>query len=398
MSKELLRHRMPVRSDRDVVGAMLNKCFINVVLPLCLLPLLLHSVPVRLNAQVPSSKLKASNAQLVEEFSRVVGVRELDSRQILVADGIEKRVVVADLASGSVVSAAANGLGPNEFSNASVIWPLSGDSSLMADLSSRRWHVFVGSRLVGLVPPDAPAFSATNGTIMGADTLGHLLARKTIRKEHGAAYLGTLDSLHLVLVARGSGSADTVATIAPSEGTMRTSGVSADGRPQRIVIQFRMLAVGEQALLTPDGWLAIARRNPYRVDWRSPRGQWTYGSPLPFTAIRVDDREKQAYLERTDRSSGRTPPRGAVLDWLPTLPAFEEGALLSAPDGRLLVRRLPSADARTQVYDVVDRRGVLVRKLDLGIGKRIAAFGQGVVYVVTVDADGLERLERHPWP
>lgn len=301
---------------------MLTRCLARAVVLLGVAAVGGIASPSALDAQsVPVVALKPPGARLSEEFSRIVGVRELPNRRVLVADVVEKRVVLVDFGSGSVTPAAVNGQGPTEFTNAAVIWPLGRDSSLMADMSSRRWHIFVGSRLVGMVPPDHPAHSATGSSVLGTDSLGFILARRPIQRDHGAAHFGTLDSSLVLLVELKSGSIDTIATVAPGEGTMHTSGPLVNGRPQRIVMQFPMLSVGEQGLLAPDGWVAVARRNPYRVDWRSPQGQWIHGSPLPFTKIEVDEREKEAYLERSDRPT-RTPPPGTILTWVSDAAAF----------------------------------------------------------------------------
>ena len=86
---------------------------------------------------------------------------------------------------------------------------------------------------------------------------------------------------------------------------------TADGRVYRVP-----LAGGEEPILFPDGWVAIARIDPYRVDWRSPDGQWTHGAPLPFTTVRLDAREREAFA-RSHRWARGLPT------WPETAPAFD---------------------------------------------------------------------------
>lgn len=190
-------------------GVVLTRCLARAVVLLGVAAVGGIASPSALDAQsVPVVALKPPGARLSEEFSRIVGVRELPNRRVLVADAVEKRVVLVDFGSGSVTPAAVNGQGPTEFTNAAVIWPLGRDSSLMADMSSRRWHIFVGSRLVGMVPPDHPAHSATGSSVLGTDSLGFVLARRPIQRDHGAAHFGTLDSSIVVHVEFKSGSID----------------------------------------------------------------------------------------------------------------------------------------------------------------------------------------------
>jgi hypothetical protein len=148
----------------------------------------------------------------------------------------------------------------------------------------------------------------------------------------------------------------------------------------------------EHAELFPDGWLAAARLEPYRVDWRSPDGQWIRGAPLPFRAVPMTDREKRAYAERNSWATDAT-------DWPEVLPPFDRTPppLLTAPDGLLLIHRLPTADQRDTRYDVVDRHGVLLGQLVMAPNQRLLGFGARSVYVITIDDDGIQRLSRHAW-
>jgi len=73
-------------------------------------------------------------------------------------------------------------------------------------------------------------------------------------------------------------------------------------------------------------------------------------------------------------------------------------ALLAAPDGRLLIDRVPTAATPETHYDVVDRSGTLVGELTLPFTEAIAGFGAKSVYIVSAGADCLQRLHRHNWP
>jgi hypothetical protein len=348
------------------------------------------------NAQTPVVRLGPPSATLTEDFSEIVAVRELSDGRLLIGDRREERIVVADFRAGSVTPTSRQGLGPGEFSRVTAIWPLGGDSSLMVDGAARRWHVFVGTSLSRLIPPDAPAYAATDGLVLGADTLGALLARIAERFERSRDENATDDSTTMLRVLLTTGKTERIATLRSSATRVRSAG-NEDGRPVTIRLEFPILGVGEEPLLMQDGWLAIARLDPYRVDWRSPDGLWRRGKTLPHTEVAITAREKAAYRVRRERAGGRpgSPADGAL--WMPTIPPFQAGGLLAAPNGNLLVARNPSADAPEMRYDEVDRNGRIVRQFMLGAYERIVATGRRSIYVAVTDDDGLQHLHRHAW-
>lgn len=94
-----------------------------------------------------------------------------------------------------------------------------------------------------------------------------------------------------------------------------------------------------------------------------------------------------------------TQPRdpSAVPDWPAVLPPFRTGAIPAA-DGKIWIERTLHAGAEHLRYDVVDRTGTLVARVNLGLQERIVGFGRVTVYTVLTDDDGIQRLRRHPLP
>ena len=91
-------------------------------------------------------------------------------------------------------------------------------------------------------------------------------------------------------------------------------------------------------------------------------------------------------------------PPDSITDWPSTLPPYRSPVvLLAAPDGRLLVPRMPTADRPETRYDVVSRRGTLDGQLVLTSNERIVGFGGSSVYVAVSDDDGIQRIRRHAW-
>jgi hypothetical protein len=169
--------------------------------------------------------------------------------------------------------------------------------------------------------------------------------------------------------------------------------------PTSISIFTNPLATGEQPVLFSDGWVGVARLDPYRVDWFGPSGKPIHGAPLPFDRIEVNDAEKRAVLQRQADQQGREPRDPAtVSDWPEVLPPFLANALVPARDGRLWIRRAPSMSHPETRYDVVDRRGALVGRVTLPATAKIVGLGNRTVYTSLTDDDGIQRLRRHAMP
>lgn len=300
-------------------------------------------------------------------------------------------MVVADLRTGRVEQIGRRGQGPNEYPRALPIWTVGGDSSVMLD-SPQRWLMLDGARIVATLAPDAPAVSAVRGIARGTDERGHVYSADFVAS--GGRPVG--DSTVLLRVTRKTGAVDTLAKLK----ALVPRRASTAERNGFFSFSLPTLEAADEAVPFADGWVAIVRANPYRVEWRSADGRWTRGAPLPFVAVRADDKEKRAHMARLAAPTGKTPsPPDSIGDWPATLPPYRSPALLLAsPDGRVLVPRLPLADRPEARYDVVDRRGALDGQLVLATNERIVGFGTASVYVSVTDDDGIQRLRRHAWP
>ena len=348
--------------------------------------------PTLLVAQQPSRfTLAPATASLAEEFSNLVWARELKDGRVIITDSRDGRIVVADLRAGSVQQIGRKGQGPNEYPRAQPVWSVGGDSSVMMG-SPERWLMFDGPRIVATLAPDAPGVSVIRGIARGSDERGYVYSAEFLPA--GNKPIG--DSTGLLRVARGTGKVDTIARLKALV-PRRTSAANKDGY---FSFSIPTLEAADEAVPFADGWVAVVRTDRYRVEWRSPDGRWIAGTPLPFTAIRVDDKEKRAHMARLAAVSGKTPsPPDSIGDWPATLPPYRSPVLLLAsPDGRLLIPRLPTAEHTEARYDIVNRRGGLDGQLVLATNERIVGFGAGTAYVAVTDDDGIQRLRRHPWP
>jgi len=326
---------------------------------------------------IPVLRLKPVEARLESEFTRIVGLRELQDERVLVADRGENRLVVADFRSGAVQPISRRGAGPNEFQLVSTLIPLSGDSTLMADAGSLgRWLLFAGSVVVGTLSAETNPFGARSAAPLGADNAGRVLAAILPRASNDAPK--TIDSLFLVAVHRVTRRADTLTRIRsrhPSTARVFGEVVAFRQTPENAVLVRVARVSMDEALLFPDGSVAVVRRAPGRVEWWSGN------------RLRVIGQDKLE-LKKAVTSDPDSPMR--LDDASPTT--------IGLPDGRLLVLQ-PTPDSTTvQAYEVIDRAGVPVAILRLDRQERLVGFGRRWAYSSFTDDNGLQFLRRHPWP
>lgn len=350
------------------------------------------------SAQPRSIDLSPPNAMLAAEFTLVSAVRELAHGRLLVVDWSERKLLVADWTKAVVAPVGRNGSGPGEYLQPSTLIALGGDSTLLPDARNGRWLLLSGSTIVATVGPGTPAIVSGARVPLGADLQGRVLFTKAIESGSRASdALPRRDSVLLLRVRRVSGQTDTVEKLRARPATIRVEGPA--DRPTRVSVVTNPLATGELAALFPDGWIAIARLEPYRVDWVAPDGKRILGAPLPFERVRVNEREQRFVAERQAIRSGREPrDLTSFPGWPEIVPPFVAEALLTGHDGRLWIRRQGTAANPDPPYDVVDRRGALVARVTVGKDVQVVGFGRGVVYTVASDDNGIQHLQRRPIP
>lgn len=206
-----------------------------------------------------------------------------------------------------------------------------------------------------------------------------------------------------------------------------------------------------------DGSIAIVRGRDYHVDFIDANGALTSGTKLPFDWQRLDDDAKIAVIDSAKKATeaaraaaANAPPGGATAfgagapDGAPRMminmstsggdggggiaqrmmangmgagaaasgnvsfvapselpdyrPAFGSGAARGDADGNLWIRTTATrAGAAGSIYDVVNRGGELIDRVQLPPARQIVGFGKGgVVYMLARDAAGswIERTHR----
>lgn len=351
-------------------------------------------MPAILAAQGTTHSLRPATATLAEEFTRVGTLRELSDGRVLVTDERENRLLIADFESDRTTPIGRKGRGPGEFEQVGRLAGTRGDTTLLQDAGvGLRWLVLHGGETVSTLGPADSIIALTRGSLLGADDSGRVLTsaalpfegfgpgKQRVRRLHRTVHRTTLH----------------VDSIAPMRGFIIETRVTGATGNQRNVSHQVVFSVSEQSLLFPDGWVALALQDPFRVEWHAPSGAVVLGPPLPFAATRVNAAEREHWAERIRAANG-----GVAFDWsnvpfAETIPPFPMGALHPLPDGSLLILRHPARASPGTEYDVIDRRGVRTGSFRLPTNARIAGIGRANAYVATIDDDGIERLSRHPW-
>lgn len=368
-------------------------CFLLLTPPLLVVAGALDSGRAAAQSAPPTVRLPPASAVATEQFTDVVGIRELEDGRVLIGDRVEKRLAVADADLRAIVTIGREGSGPGEYLAPVGLVALPGDSTLFTD-AGRRWLLLDGPRIVHTLSAEHPVGEVIGPRLNGADVDGHLLGvTGYVFSMQLPGSPGMADSLIIMRADRASARMDTIARV----GGRGRYGVRVVRGGRGGSVSLHPMSTEDQALLFPDGWIAVAYAEPYRVEWRRPDGEWQRGRPLPFTATRVDEREKCHALQRNARQRRAECNAAAVPAWPGVLPAFMPNALFGTPDGLLLIRRTDGARSTENRYDIVDRRGALVSVLMIPLDHEIVGFGKTSVYVVSDAGLGLKRLQRHPW-
>lgn len=363
----------------------------------------LLSVPMQ---QIRERDIVIRGAALPHEFDDVFSVRELENSDVLITDRGQRVLYVANFTSGTVRQVGRDGNGPGEYRSPGHLIALNGDSTLLVDLGSRRWLFLRGAALAGQWGPDAFHPRHLGNSLAGAGSSGKLLsvrgyataAVNPFMRGAPVEFPEGADSMFILVAPLKQQLVDTVGTIRGGfAGPPRTIPRQSGGVTVQHVLR-GLLRSHDQAILFPDGAIAIARLEPYSVQWILPNGRRRPPIAIPTSLQRVTQEEKVfAIAEAYSRTTPRWTPE-QMPNWPSYVPAFPARALLAGPSGELVIRRTRTSTDSVTRYDVLDRNGRLAERLTLDRRARIVGFGSHSAYVVRRDHDDIERITRIPWP
>ena len=368
----------------------------------------------RAQGALPTRTLGKPVAEFEEPFTSVGSVRELSNGRVIVSDARDRVVQMLDFASGSATQVGREGQGPGEYAFPGGVYAAPGDTTLL--------HDPLNQRLLLIAPNGKPAGQhalrregpgpgpRVMGPVRGSDARGRLYSQGS-GITMGPEGPQSSDSVPIIRYDRGTQKADTVAFLAQPRSNTQVSG--GQGNMRVMVGAANPLAPRDEWAVAADGRVAVVRHEPYRVEWIAPTGARTVGPAIPFPKVKVSEADKKA-IERQRASGGaimmtrNDGPGGSsaqaramsaadlppLTDWPEYRPPFVGGAATVAPNGELWVRRtLTGAEAQT--YDVFDAKGARVAQVQLPRGTRLVGFGKGTAYLVRIDDDDLQYVQKY---
>jgi len=418
-------------------------------------------VPAIVPAQKPLALAKPES-EYSEPFTQISGVRELKDGRVLVADVRDKTLQLIDFKSGSSTKVGREGQGPGEFALPFRLVALPADTSALYDVGNSRYLTILpdgktgrdfrleaanagrGGQAAGEGGRGDPARgeggrgeSGRGGRVMmgpgGGRGMSMQLATPRATDARGNIYYEgspisfgpegeptPSDTAAVIRFDRGSNRADTVAWVRLAKANVQASGGA--GNMNVRIGAANPLAPRDDWAVLPDGRVAVVRSPEYRVDVFGPNLARRPGTPVPYEKIRVDDAVKKDTEEARKRAQGTgirmtmTDGRGGVpqrsvsvggggdiqlpplTDWPEFVPPFLSNAAVSRPNGEVWVLRTRKPGDNVPVYDVFDATGRVIGRVGLPAKSRLVGFGQGTVYLIRLDADDLQYLQRYRLP
>lgn len=366
--------------------------------------LLVSLRPVALAAQdTPPRKLTAPSQEFAEGFTTVNSVAELDDDLVLVSDWKDAEVLRLRWSRGEQDGAARRGRGPTEYDRPGGLYRMRNGEIWLLDQTQRRYLVFNAS---GRAVRTEPFAAGQTGSMILSNSDPHRLDGRA--REIGRAHFGregpTADS---PLLRRSAERLDTLAMLRNPEMTQNATAGA------RVMATVRF-SPADGFAVGADGDVAVVRAEPYHVEWFLANGRRLVGPPVAFTPVAVTDDDRK--IAESMRSSATGPsgmritqtdangqrrevnPMSLIpeLRMAATKPAFDPTRLFIDPVQRLWVGRHTAVGA-AELYDIFDRGGRRIDRVELPSGFKLVGFGNDRLYVVREDADGLQWLGRIPY-
>jgi hypothetical protein len=334
------------------------------------------------------------------EFTDAISFREFSDGSVIIGDRREKRVIHLEFEAEAIHEIGRPGEGPAEFKGVGWMYVLGADSTLFTDSYNLSWHFIVSDEIVETLGRTRPLVGFLGAQLSGTDMAGHALGVAPLPNQEGRTTRGNADSLVLVLADRSDSTLDTL-TVLRGPGPMNTKMIPNFRGGMDAIFEGNPFDTEDMAVLFQDGWIAVVRVSPYRVDWRSPDGMWATGPLLPYDPVPVTKEEMCTAVGWWLNSDWECDPSLAE-PWPDVIPPFITHRRLddiySAPGGAVVIRRAPSSIIPNPRYDIVGRDGRLQGILELGARERILGFGRASIYILETDPlTDLQSLRRHPW-
>ena len=365
--------------------------------------LLFLSVP---SQGAPEITLGARVAAISEPFSDAMGMAELMDGRVIVSDRVEKSFSLVDFSNGTRRTIGRNGTGPNEYQLpfGPIRWRA--DTLLGYDPNNRRLLKILsdGSIRGAFSFPESRTTGVTGwAPPRGVDPQGRIYWDTPI--------------IDMQPVVKRSMKARLVRWL-PGTDEAEVAMEFADHGEFEHEYRFRPMPRTDAWVVDVTGRIGILSAAEYRLRWYKDGALVETGSPVPFTPVRLTAADREAFRARKalepagggvsigggSPSASRTQDPARVRAAWPdsifpeVMPPFEVQGALLAPNGDIWVRRTGPASQTSARVDVLDAHGKLRATLRLPPRARLFALGSRVVYLLAVDADGFQTLERYSYP
>jgi hypothetical protein len=408
------------------------------------------STTVSAQQRPPIRQLGAVTAKSAEKLTIVPGIRALSNGSILVNDMSSRRVLMFDpqLSSYTVLADSTSATGNAYGGRTGALIAYRGDSTIFADpVSVSMLVIDPAGRIARVVAIPRAEDALAIGSPMGSAAfdgkglvyrmgfrMGAPGGRQVITRG-GAGGMPPLpdmpDSSFILRVDLATRKLDTagVVRIPKIKFDVKTD----DRGGMSISSLINPLPVVDEWAVTPDGAIAFIRGRDYHVDWLNPDGTRTTSAKIPFDWQRLTDEDKVAFIDSVKvarerqgltapnllggmlgggggtpniqinigggpggpggAARGAAPAPQAQLNFIPAnelpdyKPPFFAGSVRADDDGNIWIRTIPtSAIAGGPVYDVINRKGELVDRVQIPAGRTIIGFGPGgAVYLLNRD-------------
>lgn len=407
------------------------------------------------SAQIPPVRqLGRIEAVTKEPLADVGGIRPLSDGRVLLIDRQGKRVVLFDssLQHVTVVADTTSGTAKAYGGRGGTILPYKGDTSVFADNASLAMLIIEPDGKLGraVAAPRGPGGGLPYLAGAYVDPTGHVLSvwnSAAAGRLGGAGARGaavpsaapqasgttqrTTDSSVILRVEIESKHVDSVGWLTPTTQTYYTSTGPAGGIRREFIDN--PMQLNDAWTMMPDGTVAIVRELDYHVDWFAPDRPKVSTPRIPHQWEHVTDSMKAVMLDSIKHAdtlsairelafydslgkAGGLPPgfKVAMSDLLSQFvdaselpdyyPAFAQpdslgnGIVKGDCEGNLWIRVSGvKGPGGGPVFDIVNREGKLIDRVQIPGGTRLTGFGPGVAYLSSREGSGyvLARAKIH---
>jgi hypothetical protein len=398
--------------------------------------------PPSITTKIAIRKLGPTVRTSAVTFGNISGVRRLSDGRLLVNDASRRQVLLLDstLANPTIVIDSVGGRDNSYGLRTGGIVPYRGDSTFFVDPTSSTMLLINPAGKIARVmsmPTSAvsylanpgsngyPGFSETFGIVFRMQSSSFRYPNNPPAEGAPEIVIKYEDSVAIVGMKLSTRKGDTLAKYGTGQQmTARISWNNFDMNGNN-----EMFPIANDWALAADGSIAMLSGREYRLRWINTDGTKTESPRLPFTWDPNPDDEKQriadsinverqksyenAVASRQRRADSlkaekkpvpteltrpmRNPEKVRMLDIPDYFPAYERqsNSMRADLDNNIWIRpRPPRSQHGGTVYDVVDRKGELVDKVELPQGRSLIGFGPGGIVYLTVRDAGSTRIEQ----